>query len=235
MVEMRHFETVYEQTRRRVAGLVGGNAGNAQQVATAAVPACPAWSVHDVLAHVTGVCADIMAGNVLGAATDDWTAAQVAARRHVPVPEIVAEWEDLGPKVAALIDDLPEPYGQQVVADLAVHEHDIRGSLGHAGARDSEAMWLAIDFLVSIVAQPGAASLALPPLAIRVDDRSWIVGDGASPAGTLATDPFELFRALTGRRSADQIRQFEWTVEPGPYLPLFGLGPFAVRETSLVE
>ena len=57
----------------------------------------------------------------------------------------------------------------------------------------------------------------------------------ATPAGTLEVDEFELFRALTGRRSVGQIRSFDWSVDAEPYLPLFGLGPFTIRSTELIE
>ena len=54
------------------------------------VPTCPAWTVKDVLAHVTGIPADIIAGRLDGVATDRWTAAQVEARRDKTVDEITA-------------------------------------------------------------------------------------------------------------------------------------------------
>jgi hypothetical protein len=56
-----------------------------------------------------------------------------------------------------------------------------------------------------------------------------------NPVGTVAADPFELFRALTGRRSATQIRRFEWTLDPEPYLSMFHLWPFTLRGTNLEE
>jgi hypothetical protein len=56
-----------------------------------------------------------------------------------------------------------------------------------------------------------------------------------APAGTLDVEEFELFRALTGRRSAAQIRRFDWNVDAEPYLPIFGLGPFTIRPTDLIE
>jgi Mycothiol maleylpyruvate isomerase N-terminal domain len=65
--------TVYEGGRRRIVELV---ADLDDRSAATPVSACPEWSVHDVIAHLAGVCADIMAGNVAGAATDPWTAAQ---------------------------------------------------------------------------------------------------------------------------------------------------------------
>ena len=55
------------------------------------------------------------------------------------------------------------------------------------------------------------------------------------PTGRVVADPFELFRALTGRRSAAQIRRFEWNVDPEPYLPLFDQWPFRLRSADLPE
>jgi hypothetical protein len=37
---------------------------------TTPVLTCPGWTVHELLAHVTGVAADVLAGNVAEAGTD---------------------------------------------------------------------------------------------------------------------------------------------------------------------
>lgn len=47
--------------------------------AATTVPTCREWSVHDVVAHVTGIVDDALAGRLDGVATDPWTAAQVDA------------------------------------------------------------------------------------------------------------------------------------------------------------
>lgn len=41
------------------------------------------------------------------------------------------------------------------------------------------------------------------------------------PGGRVEAARFELFRALTGRRSLGQIRRFSWDVDPEPYLRAF--------------
>ena len=79
---------LYADGRGRISDLVSGLG----EEAAAPVPACPQWSVHDVVAHLTGVCADILAGNIAGVATDPWTDAQVCARRDRSVEEVLAEW-----------------------------------------------------------------------------------------------------------------------------------------------
>jgi uncharacterized protein (TIGR03083 family) len=191
--------------------------------------------VHDLLAHLTGVCADIRAGNVKDAATDAWTAVQVEARKARTVSDLLAEWSSLAPPIAALVDDFPGRYGEQLVADVTIHEHDIRGALGQPGARDAVGISVALDFIMMAYLGRDASSLGLRALEVHAGDHRWVLGTGGPPVGTLAADPFELLRAITGRRSTTQIRGLDWTVDPTPYLPLFGLGPFKMRTTDLNE
>ena len=55
---------------------------------TTPVPTCPGWTVKELLAHVTGVAADVVGGNIAEAGTDPWVEVQVAARRDLTVEEI---------------------------------------------------------------------------------------------------------------------------------------------------
>jgi uncharacterized protein (TIGR03083 family) len=156
--------TVYEGGRRRTLELV---ADLDDRAAATPVPACPEWSVHDVVAHLAGVCADIMAGNVAGATTDPWTAAQVDARRERSFGEIVAEWDDVGPQGAAFADDFPGRLGNQFITDATVHEHDLRGALGRPGVRDSDGVRIGAEFLVNVFLHPGVTALAGPSRGVR--------------------------------------------------------------------
>lgn len=52
----------------------------------------PEWRVRDVLAHLAGATADIASGNLADVASDEWTGAQVDARRDVPIDEVLDEW-----------------------------------------------------------------------------------------------------------------------------------------------
>jgi uncharacterized protein (TIGR03083 family) len=256
VTDLRELGTVYEATRGRILELVSDLD---EEGAMARVPACPEWSVRDVIAHASGVCADILSGNLTGAATDDWTGAQVKARRDWPFEKVVAEWTEVGPQIAAMLDNFPGRYGSQLVADVTTHEHDIRGALGRHGEGDSAGVAIGLNFLVEAVFHPAMVSFGLGPLEVKAADRSWVVGTGEPPlhdpdlwsvaagssepipaptkpiVGGLNAEPFELFRAITGRRSAVQIRAFDWTVDPDPYLPTFGYGPFTVRPTDLDE
>jgi len=67
----------YRDTRLRITEVVTAPGVDAAM----RVPATPEWTVKDVVAHLAGVCADILAGNLEGLTTEPWTAAQVEARR----------------------------------------------------------------------------------------------------------------------------------------------------------
>lgn len=165
--------------------------------------------------------------------TEPWTAAQVEPRRSKPIREVVAEWSELGPRCEARIEILLPGLGTAWVADAATHEHDVRGALGTPGARDSAATAIALAFIaetfVALVRDRG-----LPSLRLRAGGREWVAGDD-QPVVTLAAEPFELLRALSGRRSIEQIRGLAWKGDPEPYLPAFTFGPFTPPAAPLVE
>jgi hypothetical protein len=247
---------LYEGVRRRIIDLVGDlNEDEAKRI----VPATPEWSIKDVIAHLTGNCADTLSGNIGGAATVPWTAVQVQTRADRTLPEVIVEWDEVGPAVAALIDDFPGRAGGVVIADVTSHEHDLRHALGRPGERDSQAVTTGLDYLMRVVVRPGARALEIRPLLFVAGTRSWVVGheggpedaaedwrdemwsDGevedvvAEPVAAFSIAPFELFRAVTGRRSAAQITSYNWPVDPDPYLGLFELGPFTRRTDDLIE
>src|SRR4051794_9796354 len=56
------------------------------------VPGTPGWTVQDVVAHLAGVAADVVAGNAEGAGSPAWTANQVAERRGRPITDVAEEW-----------------------------------------------------------------------------------------------------------------------------------------------
>jgi uncharacterized protein (TIGR03083 family) len=263
--ELRTLGALYEDTRRRVINLAREATFRDFFAASTPVPACTGWRVRDVIAHLSGLATDIAAGNIDGGATDAWTAAQVDARRDLSVDDLLNESDEVGPQLASFLDDFPGRYGAQVVADINVHEHDIRGALGQAGARDSAGVDHCVRFLLATLVGPGAHALGLPALHITAGAREAVVGgssdvptdstaaiqdalaawswppDRDAPTVTtssmprLDADPFELVRAFTGRRSLGQVHRLGWTVDPTPYDALFGLWPFTPRTTDLLE
>lgn len=240
----------YAAGRQRVTELVRDLL--AEQLATT-VPGCPAWTVTDVVAHLAGTCSDVLAGNLEGVTTDPWTTAQVEARRGRSIEELLEEWNTAAPQVEAIAEHFPGRVGTQWVLDATTHEHDIRGAVGVPGARDSAGIATSLEFMVGGLGV-SVATRGLPPLEVRADSVSWVVGGegetdmqavvmgaeppvqvGGSAEVTVEASSFELFRALTGRRSRDQIRKLIWTGDPEPYLPAFEFGPFKTATADIVE
>ena len=208
----------YRSLRGRVSALVQ-DAGD--DACHAIAPATPEWRVHDVLAHLVGITADILAGRLDGVASDAWTGAQVRPRRDLPTAALIAEWDETGPQVEPMIPDFGAVAGQ-MVADASTHEHDIRDALGQPGARDSDAVHIGSHWMAEIT---GALHRDGGFGTLRVETDLWSETFGDDPpATTLRVSAFELLRAATGRRSAAQIAAFDWDGTPRPALvvmPIF--------------
>lgn len=224
---MADYAQTYGALRHRVADLV--READDEQLERHA-PAAPDWRVRDVVAHLSGITADINAGNLDGVASDAWTARQVDARRDWSIDRVLEEWDAEGANVEAVMATLPEVAVGQMTMDAATHEQDIRGGLERPGARDGDAVTVSFDWGVAILAS--MADQADTTLLIQTDAATAMVGNGARDVGVRAPR-YELFRAMTGRRSADQIRAFDWDGEPAPELLVFPI--FTPRETPLVE
>lgn len=194
-------------------------------------PATPGWSVHDVLAHVRGVAEDVRTGNLDGVATDAWTAAQVQRHHEDSLEELLTCWADDAPLLEGF---LSSPQGSAVaraVFDVHCHEADIRGGLDKVVALpETFGAWA-----MPLITEPwlGSVAAAQAP-AIRIETSE---GDHLGPSDApvvLRVRRFDLFRALLGRRSEDQVRAFDWGgADPSPYLDGFFL--FGPRESQLVE
>ena len=224
---MTDYAQTYGALRSRVSDLV--READEEQLGRH-TPAAPEWRVRDVVAHLSGITADINAGNLDGVATDAWTARQVDARRDWSIEQMLEEWDTEGAKVEAMMASLPEVAVGQMTTDAATHEQDIRGGLERPGARDCDAIVIGFDWGVQILA--GLAEPADATLRIETEACTATVGTGTRQVG-VRVDRFEVFRAMTGRRSLEQIRSFRWEGEPAPELLVFPI--FTPRPTPLVE
>jgi uncharacterized protein (TIGR03083 family) len=203
----------YRQTKERIVGLVTelDDAG-----LNTPVPACPGWSVRDVVTHVVAVAEDWVAGRLVGPPTDAQTAAQIARFGGRDLSEILTAWTD----AAAVLDRMAESAGvKPPLGDITSHEHDVRAAIGRPGARDSAAVWSSSDQLL--------ANLRTPiPLLVTVEDGQYLTVPGADAEIRLRTTRFEGLRWRTGRRSRAQLAAMDWSDDPTPVLDhLFLFGP----------
>jgi uncharacterized protein (TIGR03083 family) len=221
----------YAGIRRRINELVGDVADRWGD----AVPACPSWRVHDLVAHVAGVADDVTGGRLEGAGSDPWTSAQVAARRDRPTPEVLAEWNATAAQLEDVLDSFG-PAGHQLVMDTVTHEHDLRGALGAPGERSSDSVAIGLGWLVPAF-QGAAVANGHPAVEVVATDGSsstWSPS-GGTPVATVTGSSFELLRALSGRRTLDEVRSLSWDGDVDAVLPSFTWGPFRPPASSLRE
>lgn len=221
----------YAGIRQRVTELLAGTSDD--EAATTAVPACPEWTVTDVVAHLYGVEVDILDGNLDGAGTASWADEQVRRFAPLGLGQLTEAWNETSPKVEAMGGTFPPRAATQLVFDVCTHEHDLRGALGCPGARDTDSVVIGLSFIGEsmriLVEERG-----LP--AIELDSPYFGVSIGPEPASVrVSASTFELFRAFAGRRSADQIRALTWEGDPAPYLGVFDRGPLRPPSCPLVE
>ena len=211
---------LYQETRERVLALMTGPDDALWHMA---VPACPGWSAHDVVAHMTAVAEDWAAGSLAGPPTDEQTAAHVTRFSGYEATGLMDAWRN----AAARLDDLAATNGvEPPLGDIVCHEHDIRGAIGRAGARDSAAVWHTSDRLLTILDTP-------VPLRITVEDGEYRSGPDDKPEIELRTTRFEALRWRTGRRSRAQLAAMEWSNDPAPVLDHLCL--FGPANADLVE
>lgn len=222
------YADAYRSLRERVTALLGSvDAGACDALA----PATPEWRVRDVLAHMVGVNADILAGNLHGVATDPWTAAQVDTRRDTPVAAMLDEWNEISPAVEEIAPQFGAATGQWLF-DACTHEHDIRQALGSPGARDSDAVVLSYEWATDRVDDALRAG-DRPGLVFHTEAGAKAIGTGDPCTGVHAAR-FEIVRALTGRRSRAQVEAYGW--DGDPRTEVFELlGIFTLRAGDFVE
>jgi uncharacterized protein (TIGR03083 family) len=215
----------YRGVRERTAALMrSADPEELEQIA----PATPEWRVRDVLAHLVGVTADVAAGRLDGVATDPWTAAQVDARRDRSVDALLAEWDELGPGFESTLVDVPPAIAGQAVFDAITHEQDIRHALGTPGARDCDAIAIAFDFCIDARETSGTPAVRV------VHEAGEVVAGEGEPVAAITTTRFDYVRAVSGRRTADEITGFAWEGASDPALVFFG-AIFTMRTEPLGE
>lgn len=221
--------SAYKELRERISPMVLAAGDRADSVQ---VPACPEWTPKDVVAHLSGICDDILSGRIEGVGTDQWTDAQVQARRGRSLAEVVKEWNELGARIDEILPDFPRSAARQLVFDALSHEYDLCEALDLAAPDRVQAEGPALDFAMAAFVAT-AAACGVPALTVHAGQRTWEVA-GEGPGAVLTATPIDLLRSLTGRRTAGEVAALDWGgADPSPYLPAFEIGMFKLRETPI--
>ena len=202
-----------------------------QAVADAKTPTCPDWSVKDVLAHMTGIAADILDGNVEGAATEAWADAQVDKRRDLSLAEVLDEWDIKGPLLEDVLMKVAPGIAFQFYVDAFTHEWDIRQALGvEPTAPDYSLVAHAIPALMDGLGDR-LTERSLVPLVLTLHGlpngpyQATFYGSPADrdarPSASIEMDAFEFLRVAMGRRSEGQIAAALGSLRDGPWTDAF--------------
>ncbi|HEV2377118.1 MAG TPA: maleylpyruvate isomerase family mycothiol-dependent enzyme [Streptosporangiaceae bacterium] len=211
---------LYASVRERVTSLVS----QADEPALdTPVTACPGWSVRDVVAHLTAVAEDVVAGRLTRPPSPAETADQVARYKDSDLGEVLANWDAAAPGFESVVNEFRV---WPAVVDVTSHEHDIRAALGCPGARDADAVWHAAQFLLDGLR---------PPVSLRVvvEDAEFRLGPERGSNLTLTTNRFEALRWRMGRRSREQLATLDWSADPAAvldHLVVFGPASYAIVE-----
>jgi uncharacterized protein (TIGR03083 family) len=197
----------YRQVRRNVAELVAQPRAEADPV----IPACPGWTLRGLLAHLVGIAATA-------------TGRASAPAGDATIPELLAQWELLGAEVDRLLTAAGGNRGNILVMDAFTHELDVRYALGAELPAAHPAFAGAFAVLVSGFSA-AVQDNELPAVRLSCGNAQWTAGIG-TPAATLTATRYDLYRSLSGRRSACQITDMNWSNGSHRWLPAFTWGPF---------
>ncbi|MFS8104846.1 maleylpyruvate isomerase N-terminal domain-containing protein [Lentzea alba] len=189
------FEQIYRESRQRTTGIAMGLGA---EDLSRTVPACPEWTVHQLVAHLAGVAADFTSGRIDGAPGPEWTARHVAERADVPALDLLEQWN------AHRFDKIPS----QMAMDALAHEADLRAVLGRDRVPDHA--WQPV--LTGIITR------YLTDLTVHTE--FGVVGEGSVH---VEVDGYEFWRAFFGRRSRAQMESWDWStpysVEEATFFP----------------
>lgn len=216
---MTDYGLVYGSCRERIVELVRALPPDA---ITTVVPACPAWTVHDVVAHLAGEVTDVNRGNLEGVGSEAWTAAQIDSRRGASVGELLDEWATESPAFEDGLRAIGGLLANAAIADVWNHEQDIRGAISAKGGHDPTAELIALDGYTQLKASAFAAA-GLPPLRLIAGTHTVQTAEG-QPVASVTAEPFELARAVCARRTAEQLREYHWEGDCSPFIAALAEG-----------
>ena len=224
--EEMHFARIYRQSQERLVALAADL--DERQLATV-VPACPDWDVRQTYAHMAGLCVEVAQGLVGPPVDDEVTARQVADRAGRSIQEITTEWSKGVPALLELMGARARARYFLPALDVWHHENDVRGALGMK-ARTENSEQLA-DFVLGGLARGWDTDR--PSVHVMATDtgQKWHLGEGADL--TLRASAFELARAMTGRRSINQIRAMDWSDDPTEVVSLLSSLPVPKKDLTI--
>lgn len=128
---------------------------------------CDGWVVRDVVAHLVGNCADVVAGNLDGVGSDAYNQRQIDERAAKSLAEMLTEWEEVGPAA--------ETFYESITPEFWATEMPRLGTIGLGVTRHLYDLWTHVnDILIPHGSRPAAglgARAALDIMALELPRR----------------------------------------------------------------
>src|SRR4029079_11616424 len=132
------------------------------------------------------------------------------------IAEMLAEWHEAAPQFEDALRTIGGQMAALGVADAWNHEQALRGALGLPASNDPAVEHTAIEGYAPMVGGTWTAD-GVAPLRLVAGDATVLSGDGA-PGATVTGTPYELARALAGRRTEPELRALTWHGDADPYI-----------------
>ena len=194
------------------------------------VPACPDWTVAQLVAHLAGTTAALVAHDLPAGDAQSWVDAHVAARAGRSALENWHEWDAVGPAFEAML--VAKQASGSLVYDAIVHEGDLDAALGFVATRDAAALGYALGRLAAtlgrVARERGLGTLRV----VGVGGEPIDIGIGEPVVTWQVADAWTALRALGSRRSAAQLAALGFT---GDLVPWTKVLPSELPTTDLVE
>lgn len=206
----------WSRSRHRVVALVREASSEALG---GRVPACPDWTCLDLVRHMVGLGADVLAGDEPDDHDPRWTQAQVDARASRSAEELLGEWDALAPELLTWMSG----HGSRPLNDVVIHEQDLRGALGVPGVRESAGVAIVRDRLAQRLARRLDGRDDLTSVELVAPAWRWSSQPGDEPGLVLAASGFDLARALSSRRTPEQLASYATRGDVTAYLPALAI------------
>ncbi len=193
----------YRASRERISSIVSAQ----DDTMRVPVPACPAWNLHDLCAHVTGIAVDLSAGRVPKGDSQPWVDRQVDERRKNSTAEVLSEWSAVADSFEGMIERDPRAMWG-LVYDVIVHEFDARNALGDRSGREASGVRVAAELGLKLV-KADLRRAGLGAMSVDLEGEEIVVGEG-TPSLRLRTTPFECLRLLGSRRTYSEIERADF-------------------------
>lgn len=176
------------------------------------VPACPAWTVKDVVAHLSGLNAELLADVDGWLGSDEATTRQVGDRASLSLDQVIDEWQSMSAEITERFN-INNERATALVADLVVHVYDLAEVLDQPTTAAAEATPEAAHRYIALLQERAAAELGVA-LTVELSDGTAWPPSGAGLAMTVRTSPYSFLRGLTGRSSRADVEAFDWSSDP---------------------